>query len=98
MDLQDMVPGIYSDVPEVLRELFHRLPFDKPITLANGRTGRFVKLAEPRERDGRWEFALDFRFDSGSPDHLEFYLKHTGGGGFVAPGNAPPPQQKGREG
>lgn len=82
-DIEDLLPGMYADVPEVLRELFHRLPFGEEITLANGRKGRFVKLSEPRIMREQWVFGVDFRFDSGSPDHLEFYLKHTGGGGFT---------------
>jgi hypothetical protein len=87
----DVLGRMWGDVPEVMRELWHRLPFDQPIVLANGRTGHFHKFVAPKIRDkshehygGSWCFGVDFVFDdSGSPDHFEFYLHHTGGGGAL---------------
>lgn len=87
-DATDKLDHMWGDVPEVIREMFHRFPFGETITLSNGRTGRFAKFFEPKvKEDGAtgtgWTFGIDFRFDKGSPDHFEFITKHTGGGGFV---------------
>jgi hypothetical protein len=82
--LNEQMPGIYAEVPEVIREVFARMPYDQGFTLSNGRVGRFKKFVEPRQKDGRWEFGFDIVFDEGSPDHLEFFVQHTGGGGLVA--------------
>lgn len=83
--LDDQLPGIYGEVGEIVREVFHRMPFGQEFTLSNGRKGRIKKFVEPRQREegGRWEFGFDVVFDEGSPDHIEFFVKHTGGGGFT---------------
>lgn len=75
--------GLYGEVPEIVRQLWHMLPLGQEITLSNGRVGKLKPFVEPRERDGRWEFGFDVVFEKGSPDHLEFFLKHTGGGGMI---------------
>src|ERR1700688_3185416 len=82
--LNDQMPGIYGEVGEIIREVFARMPYGQEFTLSNGRVGRIKKFIEPRQNDGQWEFAFDVAFDVGSPDHIEFFVKHTGGGGFVA--------------
>jgi hypothetical protein len=90
-DATEALTRMWGDVPEVMKELWHRLPFDQPIILASGRTGHFKKFVEPKIRDeshpnngGCWCFGVDFVFDGGgSPDHFEFYLFHTGGGGAL---------------
>jgi len=82
--LNEQLPGIYAEVGEVIVEVFSRMPFAQEFILSNGRKGRIRKFVEPRQRDGRWEFGFDVVFDEGSPDHLEFFVKHTGGGGMVA--------------
>jgi hypothetical protein len=82
--LSGQLPGIYAEVGEVITDVFARMPFGQEFTLSNGRKGRIKKFVEPRQRDGRWEFGFDVVFDEGSPDHLEFFVKHTGGGGMVA--------------
>ena len=82
---------LYGEVPEIMQHLWSTLPFGGEIKLSNGRTGRLKRFVEPRERDGRWELGFDVTFDDGaSPDHLEFFLKHTGGGGMVMAPNAGP--------
>lgn len=82
---EDFLPGLYGEVPEILWEIFHRMPFGQTFTLSNGRVGLLKKFVEPRRRDetGMWEFGFDIVFEKGSPDHLEFFVKHTGGGGFL---------------
>lgn len=82
--LDEHLPGIYGELPEIIREIWSRLPFGQEFTLSNGRRGRFKKFVEPRihSETGRWECGFDVVFDEGSPDHLEFFIKHTGGGGL----------------
>jgi len=82
--LNEHIPGIYAEVGEIIREVFVRMPYGQELTLSNGRVGRIKKFIEPRQNEGKWEFAFDVTFDVGSPDHIEFFVKHTGGGGFVA--------------
>ena len=83
IDPVEFTNGLYGEVGEILQEIFHRMPFGQEVTLSNGRVGRIKKFIEPRMRDDQWEFGFDIVFDVGSPDHLEFFVKHTGGGGMV---------------
>lgn len=83
IDPVEFTEGLYGEVPEIIRHLWAMLPLGQEIVLSNGRIGRLKAFVQPRERDGRWEFGFDVVFDKGSPDHLEFFLKHTGGGGMV---------------
>ena len=94
--IEEHLPGIYGELPEIMREIFPRLPFGTEFVLSNGRKGRFKKFVEPRERDGRWECGFDIVFDEGSPDHLEFFIKHTGGGGFCGVPTKPIVQSSGQ--
>lgn len=89
--LNELMPGIYAEVGEVMAEVFARMPFGQEFVLSNGRRGRIKKFIEPyRDPDtGQWKFAFDVVFDEGSPDHLEFFVNHTGGGG--SPGSPTPP-------
>jgi hypothetical protein len=89
--VSDMLPGIYGEVGEIIAEICARMPYGQEIHLSNGRVGRFKKFAPPSidEETGRWKFGFDIVFDKGSPDHLEFYVKHTGGGGFVGVATTP---------
>lgn len=90
IDPTEFVQGLYGEVPEIMHELWSRMPLGQEITLSNGRVCKIVKFIEPRLREGQgWEFGFDVRFEVGSPDHLEFMVKHTGGGGMV--GVAPTP-------
>lgn len=84
-EAHDKLECMMSCSEEIIKEAFHRMPFNQDLVLSNGRIGRFKTFFEPREKDGRWEFGFDFKFDDDgrSPDHLEFYVKHTGGGGGV---------------
>lgn len=95
--LDEHLPGLYGEMPEVIREIWARLPFGTEFTLSNGRKGRFKKFVEPRIRDGMWECGFDIVFDEGSPDHLEFFVKHTGGGGMCSVPTTPIVQQSGQE-
>jgi hypothetical protein len=81
--LNEHIPGIYGEVPEVMREIFARFPFGQEFTLSNGRKGRIKTFVEPSNEAGTWAFGFDVVFDEGSPDHLKFWVAHTGGGGFV---------------
>ena len=85
-DLEDIVHGAYAEVPEVIRELFARIPWEQTFTLSNGRTARIVKFFEPKkDNTGSWHFGLDVKLSGGhGPDHLEFIMTHTGGGGSPA--------------
>ncbi len=74
---------LYGEVPEIMQHIWSLLPIGQEIVLSNGRVGRIKAFVEPRERDGRWELGFDVTFAQGSPDHLEFFLKHTGGGGMI---------------
>lgn len=85
--LEDFAAGVYAEVPEVIQELLARIPYGEKITLSNGRTMTFEKLSGKAKigEDGNWRFMLDARFEKGpGPDHIEFTVTHTGGGGFVA--------------
>lgn len=89
--VQDFIPGAWSEVEEVMREVFARLPYGEPITLSNGREFHLKKFIEPRQdQSGRWMFAFDATFPEAGPgaiDHLEFSVRHSGGGGaLVSPG------------
>ncbi len=80
----DILDRLWGEVPEVIRHLWSMMPIGQEIRLSNGRVGKVVKFIEPRLREGEgWEFGFDVRFDVGSPDHLEFMVKHTGGGGTL---------------
>ena len=65
------------------------MPIGQKFTLSNGRTGKIVrfykhpKVSEDGAYKDRWCFGFDVHFQEGSPDHLEFFVYHTGGGGFV---------------
>lgn len=84
IDPVEFTQGLYGEVPEIMQHLWSLMPLGKEIHLSNGRVGKVVKFIEPRLReDGNWEFGFDVRFEVGSPDHLEFMVKHTGGGGAV---------------
>lgn len=82
-DLEDHMPGAYKDVHEAIQEIFHRMPFEQDVVVG-GRKAKIVKLdKEPlngHEEHDRWYFMFDIRFYTGSPDHLEFTVQHTGGG------------------
>lgn len=81
---------LYGEVPEIMQFLWAITPWGQEIALSNGRRGRLKRFVEPRERDGRWEYGFDVIFEDGaSPDHLEFFVKHTGGGGLVLAPSAP---------
>ncbi len=83
-DPVQFLEGLYGEVPEIMQHLWSLMPIGKEIHLSNGRVGKVVKYIEPRLREGQgWEFGFDVRFDVGSPDHLEFMVRHTGGGGGV---------------
>jgi len=84
-----MMQGAFAEVPELMQEIMHRVSLLGPITLSNGRVCTFTpvsgKLHDPTAREDtphHW-FMFDARFETGGPDHLEFTLTHTGGGGFV---------------
>lgn len=85
-NLDDVFPGVYSEVPEVLHELFARLPYGQKIKLSNGREFTFEKMSKKpyyHVANG-WCFTIDARFEQGPGlDHLEITVNHTGGGGFV---------------
>ena len=84
IDPNEFVQGLYGEVPEIMHHLWSMMPLGKEIHLSNGRVGKVVKFIEPRLREGQgWEFGFDVRFETGSPDHLEFMVKHTGGGGAI---------------
>lgn len=84
IDPVEFVNGLYGEVPEIMHHLWALMPLGKEIHLSNGRVGKIVKYIEPRLREGHgWEFGFDVRFAIGSPDHLEFMVRHTGGGGMV---------------
>ena len=84
IDPTEFVQSLYGEVPEIMQHLWSMMPLGKEIHLSNGRVGKVVKFVEPRLREGQgWEFGFDVRFETGSPDHLEFMVKHTGGGGAV---------------
>lgn len=88
---------LYGEVPEIMQFLWAIGPWGQEVKLSNGRVGRFKRFVEPRERDGRWEYGFDVIFEDGaSPDHLEFFMIHTGGGGMVMAPNAPPISAVGR--
>jgi len=77
---------MFDVAPEILRHIFHTIPYGEKHTTSDGREFYFKKFVEPRlnEETGKWEFGFDARFDDGgSPDHLEFFVKNTGGGGPV---------------
>ena len=79
--VEQFIPGIYRDVPEAIQEIFHRMPFGQKCVIG-GRAAEIKPLSkEPSEVDGQWRFIFDVVFDRGSPDHLEFTVTHTGGGG-----------------
>lgn len=80
IDPIEFTEKLYGEVPEIIRHIWALLPFGQEIALSNGRVGKLKPFVEPRERDGRWELGFDVVFATGSPDHLEFFLKHTGGG------------------
>ena len=83
-DALDILSSMYGEVPEIIQHIWHLIPIGQEITLSNGRVGRLKAFVLPSERNGRWEFGFDVVFDKGSPDHLEFFLKHTGGGGTLS--------------
>ena len=75
-----------KDLEEVMGEFLARLPQIGEINLFNGRKGKFRKLVDSRrnEETGKLYAIFDFIFeDEGSPDHFEFTINCTGGGGFV---------------
>ena len=86
----EFVESLYGEVSEIMEELWALHPWDKEIKLSNGRAGVIKPFVTPRERDGRWEFGFDIIFtDGSSPDHLEFFVRNTGGGGMVMASAAP---------
>lgn len=86
--VEGFMPGAWSEVSEVMREVFARLPYGERIRLSNGREFELKKFVEPRWNDeGRWEFGFDAVFPDANPgeiDHLEFFTRHSGGGGALA--------------
>ncbi len=83
-DPHDILSGFYREVPGILEELYHYLPYDKEFTTSSGRPYILKKFTAPRPNPETevWEFGFDVSFkDDKSPDHLEFFIKHTGGGG-----------------
>ena len=82
--VETLAPGIYAEVEEVMREIYARLPYGEEITLSNGRVFQLKKFSAVKEHEGRYRFGFDAVFEQGSPDHLEFYTRHTGGGGYVS--------------
>lgn len=86
--VEGFMPGAWSEVSEVIREIFARLPYGERIHLSNGREFEIKKFVEPRLNDsGRWEFGFDAIFPDAKPgqiDHLEFFTRHSGGGGSLA--------------
>jgi len=83
LDLEDFMAGVYKDVPEAIKEIFHRMPFGQEVVIG-GRKGNLVSVSnQPTDTETGWNFVFDIRFDNGAPDHLEFTVRHTGGGGFV---------------
>ena len=83
--IEDIMPGLYMEAEEVVREIFKRMPFGEKVTLSNGRTFEIVKFTGPaKDQNGSWCFGVDAKFtDNNGPDHLEFHLQHTGGGGWL---------------
>ena len=82
----DILSDFYKEAPDVLKELYHRLPYGQQFKTSSGRPFHFGKFVEPRldHETGRWKFGVDAIFDDGkSPDHFEFFVNHTGGGGFA---------------
>ena len=73
---------LYAPVEEVLRTVSAHMPWGLQVTLADGRVLTLKKFGEISQRDGRWEFGFDLANDD---MHLEFMVRHTGGGGAVAP-------------
>lgn len=82
--LENMLGSVERLTEEAIKEVFHRFPWDAEFTLTNGAKCTIRKFVEPRIFDGRWEFGFDVRIKGvPGPDHIEFYVKQTGGGGFV---------------
>jgi hypothetical protein len=81
--IDDNFKHLYRELPEIMQKLWELMPIGKEIALSNGRVGIIKKFYEPTEEEGQLSFGFDVVFEKGSPDHLEFVLKHTGGGGFA---------------
>ena len=85
--VQSFIPGAWSEVEDVMREVFARLPYGESIKLSNGREFHLKKFIEPRiGSEGRWMFGFDAVFPDAQPgtmDHFEFVVRHSGGGGSV---------------
>lgn len=83
--MSDAIKGhfdrLYAPVEEALKTLHAHMPWGLQIPLSDGRVLTLKKFTEVEERDGRFEFGFDLANDS---IHLEFYVKHTGGGGAPA--------------
>ena len=82
----DKMERSFSNTEEVLYDVIATLTALPVVHLLNGRKGYFKKLSSPQIDDEtrRYRAGFDFIFDdNGSPDHLEFYIHHTGGGGMI---------------
>lgn len=73
---------LYAPVEEALRTVHAHMPWGLQIPLADGRVLTLKKFGDvsKREETGRWEFGFDL---ADASIHLEFMVKHTGGGGMV---------------
>lgn len=82
--VQAHLARVYADVEEAVRTVFASLPWGLEVKMANGETLVLKKFVEPRRNSetGRWEFGFDLANDN---RHLEFFVRHTGGGGSPAP-------------
>ena len=80
-DVLDTVKGrMDRAAEESIREMFARFPFGQQITLFTGKPGTFKSWYEPKIKDGRWEFGVDFQYNDGS-GHIEYTMRQTGWGG-----------------
>lgn len=74
---------------EVMRDVWHRMPFGQEIALSNGETATIRPFVEPREGNPEREDDLsrpNFGFDVVGPGgswHLEFWTSRGGWGGAV---------------
>ena len=82
--IDDNFKHLYRELPEVMQKLWELMPIGEKIILSTGREGVIKKFYAPDGEDN--SFGFDVVFEKGSPDHLEFVLKHTGGGGFALVG------------
>ena len=72
---------IYAHVEEAMQELHAHMPWGAEIKLSNGKTLKMRKFCPVEEHEGRFRFGFDLATDDGTM-HLEFFVRHTGGGSF----------------